>query len=274
MSNDDLKYGLRVYEELYSPQELQAKPFYNIGAGDFYHPYWTNLDHGSQWYNTENKPNFIEHDLRGSRVLPIEPDSAIACYTSHVIEHIEEKFVLKMFREVFTSLRQGGVFRVQTGPDAETDFRAMMRGDANWFWWDKKLYSQPGKYEHNFFQPADSVPIEERWLYHVASQLAPNAKAKSDVKFNAEQVRAIIAEHGFEGGLNYLTSHCRYDPERPGNHMSWWTNEKVVRYLKEAGFTTVYRSGFRQSTLSILRNTNIFDRALPEISIYVEAIKE
>jgi hypothetical protein len=117
------------------------------------------------------------------------------------------------------------------------------------------------------------VPIEERWLHHVASALAPNDITPSTEKYNACEVRKIIDELGFEKGLDFFTSKCNYDPKRPGNHVSWWTHKKVSQFLENAGFSNIYRSGYSQSASPILRNTALFDSTHPQISIYVEAIK-
>jgi len=66
---------------------------------------------------------------------------------------------------------------------------------------------------------------------------------------------------------------CEFNPERPGNHITWWSYEKINQYLRDAGFTNVYRSGYGQSISPILRNVNIFDNTHPQMSVYVEAVK-
>lgn len=47
----------------FSQQELAKKPFINIGAGRFSHPYWTNVDYGSDWYAKAQTQSFVEYDL-------------------------------------------------------------------------------------------------------------------------------------------------------------------------------------------------------------------
>ena len=264
-------YQLPLYRSLFDETTLAAKPFYNIGAGSFWHPFWTNVDFASDWYGDLQK-DIVHHDLMSQMPLPIATDSALVVYTSHTVEHISESAVAALFREACRVLRTGGVLRVTTGPDAETDFRAMLNGDANWFYWDE-MYAAPGTYEPIYRRPANSVPIEERWLHHVASALAPNDISPSDVKFGAAEIRMIVAERGFEGSLDYFTSRCRFDPERPGNHISWWSHPKLLRFLASAGFTDAYRSGYGQSVSPLLRNTALFDSTHPQISAYVEAVK-
>jgi SAM-dependent methyltransferase len=265
-------YQLERYHSLFDAKTLAAKPFYNIGAGTFWHPYWTNIDFVSDWYASGQR-DVIHHDLMSEGPLPIETSSAWIIYTSHTVEHVSEGAVATLFSEAHRALRPGGVLRVTTGPDAETDWRALVSGDASWFYWDDELYSTPGTYEEIYHRPANSVPIEERWLHHVASALAPNDISPSDVKVTADEIRAIIAERGFEGSLDYLTGQVQFDPARPGNHISWWSHPKLLQFLKDAGFVDAYRSGYWQSVSPVMRNSPLFDSTHPQISAYVEAVR-
>lgn len=265
-------YNLQLYEATYSKERLAEKPFYNIGAGNFWHPYWTNLDYISDWYAPHQK-DILHYDLMALEPLPIASGSAEIIYTSHTIEHVKEDAVQNLFADSYRALRPGGILRVTTGPDAATDYRAMTCGDASWFYWDE-WYTDPKDYQALWKRPPASMPIEERWLNHVASALAPNSTAPSPVKYNAEQIRQIIAERGLEGSLDYFTAQTPFDSANPGNHVSWWTHEKVMAFIRGAGFTNVYRSGLGQSVCPLMRHSSQFDSTHPQMSIYVEAIKE
>jgi len=117
------------------------------------------------------------------------------------------------------------------------------------------------------------VPLEERWLHHVATQLAPNHVGAGDTTCTAPDVRAILEERGRDGALDYLTGLCTFDPRWPGNHMSWWTPDKLLRFMADAGFVDAYRSGYGQSVLPILRETRLFDDSHPQNTGYVEAVR-
>ncbi|MBB3411191.1 SAM-dependent methyltransferase [Rhizobium sp. BK316] len=262
-------YRLHVYEKLFDKQTLARRPFYNIGAANFKHPYWTSVDYDSDWYGRNR--DIVHYDLMAIEPLPIGDGQAHIIYTSHTIEHVTDKAVANLFREAYRVLAPGGVCRVTTGPDAETDYRALMAGDDDWFYWDQ-WYDKPEAYSSFLRAPATSAPLEERWLHHVASQLAPN-QVEDHKKITAAEVRALFAEKGFEGTLDYLASLVSFNPQKPGNHVSWWTHGKVERFLRDAGFTTVYRSGYRQSVSPLMRQSNLFDSTHPQMSIYVEAIK-
>jgi SAM-dependent methyltransferase len=262
-------YRLPLYEKLFDRQTLGRKPFYNIGSGTFQHPYWTSVDYDSDWYGKNR--DIVHYDLLALEPLPIPDASAKIIYTSHTIEHVTDKAVANLFNDAFRALEPGGVFRITTGPDAETDYRAMMNGDADWFYWDE-WYDKTGDWKRILRAPATSVPLEERWLHHVASQLAPNSPDEAP-KIPAAEVRRILEEKGLEGALNHFAGMVKFDPNRTGNHISWWTHTKIEKYLREAGFTNIYRSGHRQSVSPLMRRSNLFDSTHPQMSIYMEAIR-
>lgn len=263
--------GLERYKRLYSSESLEKRRFYNVGSGSFYHEYWTNLDYVSERYGSvQRQPLHI--DLMQCGPLPIETGTAELVYTSHTVEHVSDAAVQKLCEEAFRVLKPGGAFRVTTGPDAVLDHAALMRGDADHFYWDEN-YATPGTYENNYRAPATSVPLEERWLHHVATQLAPNYIGDHPVKFSAGQITELLQQKPLNEVLDYLTGLCTFDPKHPENHMSWWSHDKMLGYLQRAGFQTAYRSAYGQSRFAVLRNTNFFDSTHPSMSLYVEAIK-
>lgn len=264
-------YNIALYQRLCSPETLQRKPFYNVGAGSFHHPYWTNIDYVSDWYEHVQQ-DVLHHDLMALKPLPIEDGTAKIIYTSHTIEHVSNEAVMNLFKSAYKALNKGGILRVTTGPDAETDFRALMADDPDWFYWDED-YAKPGEYEAIYRCPATEQTLEERWLHHVASELAQNDISPSKKKFSGPEIRAKIDELGFPAVLDYFADLCEFNPERPGNHISWWSHTKLIDYMKEAGFETVYRSGHHQSASPLMRRSPLFDSTHPQISIYVEAVK-
>jgi hypothetical protein len=76
-----------------------------------------------------------------------------------------------------------------------------------------------------------------------------------------------------EAALDFFTSKCEFQPERPGNHITWWNHTKLQRFLEQAGFQQVYRSGYMQSRCPLMRRSAQFDSTHPQMSIYIEAVR-
>ena len=266
IKNED-KFQLSEYKKMYSEDQLSKKPFFNIGSGSFSHPYWTNIDYVTDWYEGVQS-NIINHDLMSLTPLPVNSESAEIIYTSHTIEHISEEAVQYLFNEAYRTLSKGGIFRITTGPDADLDYAALLRKDIHWFYWD--LYQDS---KGAFPSPLIQSNIAERWLHHVASCLSNLSHTPSSVKFTENQIWEIINNNTMEEALNHFTSLCKYNPSYPADHISWWNYSKIEKYLRNAGFEAILKSGYRQSSSPLMRKSELFDSTHPQISVYVEAIK-
>lgn len=255
---------LSQYRRLHDADVLSRKPFYNVGAGAFFHPCWTNIDFSSEWYRPVQH-DFIQHDLMSLAPLPLAESSAKLVYTSHTIEHVSEAAVGQLFAEVFRILEPGGIFRI-VAPDAKLAFDALQRNDAEWF-------AHIDSCDMNHAADIEGVSLAESWLHGVATALSRISKSQQTAKLSEAQILDAIASQGFPAVLDHFCSMVRFDPARPGCHISWWTHDKVMQYLRTAGFSNVYRSGWQQSAAPLLRNPALFDSTLPEMSLFVEAVK-
>jgi hypothetical protein len=169
-------------------------------------------------------------------------------------------------------LKPGGFLRVTTGPDADSDHAAMQRGDASWFYWDEEV-SRSG-WQRDYVQPPVAVSLKQRWLFDFASAASKNCRHPAKRKFDDSEIDDVLrTSNSFESALDTFANSVDFQPDHPGLHVSWWTHGKTIRMLREAGFKTVYRSGYGQSHCPVLRNTWYFDNTHPQISLYVEAVK-
>jgi|SRR5688572_27276549 len=111
--------------KIYPKASLDKKLFYNIGAGDFSHPYWTNVDFKSDWYkaNEETSLSGIHFDLMSLQPLPIDSNSAELVYSSHTVEHITDAAAQNMFNEAYRILKKNGIIRITT-PNINLEYRA------------------------------------------------------------------------------------------------------------------------------------------------------
>jgi len=270
------KPDVHVYNRLFSKESLDNKRFYNIGAGKFYHPYWTNIDFYSDWYKTNSKNSFsgIHFDLMSLQKLPIGDNSAEAVYSSHTVEHITDEAVQNMFNESYRILKPGGFIRITT-PNIDLAYRAYRENDRDYFYWTNN-YSQPKEVERiKISMPMNSASTAQIFLYHFASNVSALHQFGIKENISDEKLSEIFTTMDLEDALNYCTSRCSLEIQSkfPGNHINWWNAAKMERMLKMAGFNKVYISGFGQSFSPAMRNTNFFDNTHPRMSLYIEAKK-
>lgn len=264
------KLDLSLYDR-YPADSLAARRFYNIGAGSFAHPYWTNIDFATGWYGTVQNA-FIEYDLMALQPLPIESESAELIYSSHTVEHVSQEAVQNMLEESYRALKRGGGLRITT-PDIVLDHAAYRRGDRHYYYWVDR-WSRDGAYQQLYKRPPNTESITQLFLHHFASQLCENDLDETPPrKYSDEEVNEVFDSRPLEEALDFFTSQCRFNPDHPGNHINWWSHDKMERCLRAAGFTDIYRSGYRQSRFAPMREASLFDSTHPPISMYIEAVK-
>jgi predicted SAM-dependent methyltransferase len=252
-----------LYLSLYGTDVFQRRPFLNVGAGNFRHPAWRNLDFYTEGYASDVSGNIdIEMDLSRKLPWPIESDSIEAVFTSHTIEHLQNHHDRHIFSEVFRVLKPGGFFRI-TCPDIELYYRAYMRGDRHFF----------PSYGTWYLDESD----EQLFLREFATQISTASNDGIPVpKCTTEEIRQKFHTMKMDEALDSFTNRVDYNSwykVAPGNHVNWWSYDKVFAFLREAGFREVYRSGFGQSSCPPMRTIPLFDWTAQKISLYAEAVK-
>lgn len=265
-------YKIPLYESLFDKDSLDKKRFYNIGAGGFFHPFWTNVDFYNSWYKKYASNIGIHFDLMKCEALPIESSSAEIVYTSHTIEHITDQAISNMFNEAYRILKPGGCFRI-TAPDVNNWYRAFQKNDRHFFDDSIAYYSSPSVMSELDIHAMDQASLGSIFQYYFSATTSPLTKYDTKRKFSDEELIAIFVERSYSDALTYICSHCYFDPDKTGYHINWVNAEKVVSMLREAGFSDIYVSAFGQSYSPVLRDIMLFDNTVPEWSCYVEAFK-
>ena len=185
-----------------------------------------------------------------------------AVYTSHTIEHIRDPHASKVFDEAWRILKPGGFFRI-TCPDIKIYYDAYRRGDHGVFMQYNSHYRD--------------CSMEQLFLREFATQIS---EANNDMmpisKKSTEEIKEIFNNQVMEAGLDYFSSFIDYESwykKVPGNHVNWWSYQKVFDFLKGAGFKNFWRSGHGQSYCPVMREVPLFDVTAHFISLYVEARK-
>ena len=259
------------YLERYGKIEIAKNNFYNLGAGTWEHPCWTNIDLPAQTpeFAAIQAPG-IHHDFVKDDTLPIESNQVEAFYCSHVVEHIPDFANNNLFNEVYRCLKKGGIFRISTGPCADMDWEAVQRNDKNWWY----FFDDP-KFLDTLVNQSIPLTVYDKWLFHIATPRSIFCKTPCEKKYDSREIESLIDQNknNKENLFDKLTSDLSFNIKYPGDHLSWWNYDKLKRRLKQAGFKDVYRSGYGQSQSWWMRDLKYFDQTYPQISVYVEARK-
>lgn len=247
----------------YPDSERPAFPRYlNIGALNFDHPLWHRLDKPTDWapFSSRQQGNIdIAHDLTAGQPLPIATGTLAIAYCSHVIEHLRDDDVRLLFREAYRTLEPGGTLRI-VAPDAQLFYGAYARGDHRAFRNALTLYR--------------ASSIEQRFLMQFATALVESHPERGPQTCSDEDVRTAFQTMSMEAFFGHFAARvpAHLQERYPGDHVNWFTAEKALHFLREAGFSHPRRSGHGQSCVPALRNRYLFD-PYPDHSLYVECAR-
>lgn len=261
---------LDLYRRVHGEEAVRERRFYNVGAGTFRHPAWTNVDHESEWYGGTQIN--LEWDLLALTPFPARDAHAEIVYTSHTIEHVTDEAVRNLFKETHRVLKPGGVCRV-TAPNIDLDYRAFREGDREHFRHYIDRYSVPDNWRKLFTRSLADASLQQLFLVRFATNASTLHVDGAPSRIADEEVDRLFREVPYEKALDACVARCSLDVQRrfPGNHINWWNPDKVQRCLRDAGFEDVYVSAYGQSRSPVLRNTDYFDNTHPKLSLYVEA---
>ena len=247
------KYRLSVYPDYEKPKSPR---YLNIGGGNFFHPFWHNLDKPYDWYQ-DKKNNYknvydlidIPHDLMSHEPFPIASESLDIVYSSYCIQAIHDADIEFTVSEAYRCLKTGGLFRVVSF-DSELIFDAYLRNDADlleyWKW---------------------AGSIERRLLASFAGPIL------AEEKYSDQDIRKMMTSHSQQDIYDFIKNQISETHNHPSHCINWFNQDKLARMLSQSGFNQVYRSGVSQSQSSILRKSELFDYLRHDVSIFMECRK-
>lgn len=240
--------------------------FVNIGAGDFYHPRWTNLDVPSFHYDRNRTSHYKSFDLNDDRPIPFKTGSVSLAYTSHVIEHVKDHAAVRMFEEAHRILANNGIFRV-TCPDAHLYYRCAQVGQL-----DRFFYRMNTWFRRHGVDESDVGPVD-----FISKGVATGIASTPLIRDSDHDLDAILSsafdKMERDSFLDYLCSHVEFSIDHVARHINWWSHAKVVDALRRAGFDDVWISSFGGSMAAPMCDTRLFDNTVRDESLYVEARK-
>jgi len=202
-------------------------------------------------------------DLRLSPSLPVPSHSMDKVFCSHVIEHLSDESVAKLFRETHRILRYRGIARFSC-PDAKLAIRQYKK---------KEPCDPSGEIVSH---AARKAPQHLRLLNIFASFEAPSYQGRTNTKrgYSGGPIvdRRTVAQHIKQDSLaefgRWAVSLIPEEATYRAHINAHW-DAKLKRMLKEAGFTSVRVSQFRRSANLELQGENFDNR--PNMSLFIEA---
>ena len=248
-----------LYSRKYNPDS--GKIMLNIGSGDWECEGWTNLDYPSEWYvNEQKKHKIIHYDIRNDK-LPFKDNSVDAVYCSHVIEHIEDKYISELFSEVFRVLKKNGVARFCC-PDAEFIYN-VSKTDSD-YWECRNTW-----FSSDFYVKNEKPRIVDFLVREIATPKLLGYKNGINERDYISEFNSMEMYEFFD----YLTKDLKFRDSYVGDHINYWTFDKARKMLSEAGFGNIIRSKWSGSITNEMKRTDKFDMVYPNISLYVEVVK-
>ena len=265
------------------------------------HNWYNHGDTKSLWYNslqensiTKNKGELSENnfnydfdvDLSDFDRFPIADNKLKIIYTSHMIEHLPNESVKKVFKESYRMLKEEGVFRVVC-PNVDILFDNLVENNnvdfinnyINKFGFhgynnddlsniDKFLYCQ-FSYFCKYYTIKDIHLIKDKEVYN---------KFLSIDKIDDNKFKNLLENFNTKYDLfDYLRENSEllypeFKYQLTGLHTNWWNSDKVIKFLEEAGFKKIIIQS-RNKSVSEEFNSDYFDSTIPELSLFIDAIK-
>lgn len=246
-----------LYKDLYEDKADEDVLYLNIGAGSWHHPYWTNFDNPRPDYHKSLKAD-LNFDLTSGEPWPLKDNSLNIIYSSHTIEHLNDKYTLDLMKQAHQKLKLGGIIRL-TCPDIDVLLDAYKRNDKYMFR-EKLNRPQP----HSIHQDIIWAFAAEHCSYISSTPSVSDEQIQED--FKSLKKKDFLNKYSDSITINFVKDY-------PKDHKTWFNSEKLLEMLKLAGFENVYKSAYMQSKSPVLRDPRFFDNTHPDYSVYVEAIK-
>ena len=259
------KFGYDISFTKVKKNTPNAKLNLNIGAGKYVINGFKSLDVYTPHYY-KSKENFlknrVEYNMRKDSI-PFETNTVDNIYCSHVVEHIEDEYVVKFLGESYRVLKNGGVLRIAC-PDSEFLFSVSLFENEYWNWRNQTFLNK-NNYETNW----DKVC---QFDFLIRETATPR------MRFYRDKLRSKVLKIDDLKKLEYqefcklIKKDLFFRENHPGDHINNWDFRRLKEIGERIGFNYIIRSKYRGS-VSIDMQSNEFDKTASQMTLYVEFIK-
>ena len=182
----------------------------------------------------------VSTDLRSGGRLPFADESQRFVYSAHLIEHLDDDSILRLFAECRRILRPDGWLRVET-VDAERLVRAYLEGDEAFFDYFVRGYRQYAVERAGL--PAAVLETHNVLVGELSSYIDSKAQPGGHlpVLVSKPEVDRRLQELDLDGFGRWCVSLQTADQYTSGGHVNCLYSEKLERMLTESGFSNVVR---------------------------------
>ncbi len=249
---------------------------------DYAHP---DSRHYDLFYFSSPDYNF---DLLSEKPLPFSDEAVSFFYSANTFEHLSTSIMPHLYSEIFRCLKPGGAFRIQV-PDLSLALDAFVAddreklmnldGDIGRFAAMKKLYG--AEHAHKVLKgwpekiPGRKGPYTDQEIVNTLMQVFA-AYYIDRVTYDEVMAKATSMTID-EFGSHYANSiPIEWQRKNPHLHAEWHTPERILNWMREAGFEEAYESKPFESNFSEMRGVGKywgFDLRCVESSCYLECVK-
>ena len=247
------------------PKKQNEKINLNIGAGGYVIDGFKSLDlYSKHYYPSKEKflNERVEYDLRNDSI-PYSDSTVDNIYISHVIEHIEDKFVIKFINESYRVLKKGGVLRIVC-PDAKFLFDVSQFQNEYWNWRKIGSFSNKKRYSTNW----DEIQQYDYLIREVSTPNCKYYKNKIENNLNISNLKKL----NFEDFKKLIVKDLVFRPDHPGDHINLHDFNSLYKKGTAAGFSHILESKKLGSVSKDMQEEE-FDKTASQMSLYVEMIK-
>lgn len=233
----------------------------NLGAGPYFkRTGWASADYLPHFKG--GRSDLIHLDLlENPDKFPFENVEAI--YTSHTLEHFHVDWTKRPIKSAYNSLGHGGYFRIVV-PDARLILEKVRTKDLEYF-----------KFFESFFvnHEEENIDVYDYGLHLLCQQMCRLDRTNKRKNSGNEYLKNLVSTKTDDEIVDELNDHDFKNNNIGTYHLSCYTDTLLIKILKDAGFSNVYKSAFMKSNYGPMRKVPIFDGTHPWLSLYVEAVK-
>lgn len=230
----------------------------NLGAGKSWRVQgWTNIDKLDHGGNTNHVCDFSAGDY----YLPVTDSSVDMIFTSHVIEHLATRDVIRLLGKCLSAMKSGAVIRILC-PDYDVFKKAFIEKARESFFWNKDVLAE-------IALEGDSCAarfISSIARYRDGEYVGP---PKISQTYVTENLKTLEDEKFIKWVLGRLPKKPRQDLEI--DHRNAFNGARLSKILGECGYKKIRRVSAGESMIEEMESPEFSNR--PLTSLIMEAAK-